>query len=101
MAVTKIDSSNISSSGVNAGSYTTANITVNEQGIITSASSGSATLADGSVTSAKLANSGVTAGSYTSANITVNEKGQITSAANGTGGGGTSGASSAYVWFFN
>jgi hypothetical protein len=40
MAVTKIDSSNISSSGVTAGSYTTANITVNEQGIITSASSG-------------------------------------------------------------
>jgi hypothetical protein len=42
MAVTKIDSSNISNSGVTPGSYTAANITVNEQGIVTSASSGSA-----------------------------------------------------------
>jgi hypothetical protein len=42
MAVTKIDSSNISSSGVTPGSYTAANITVNAQGIVTSASSGNA-----------------------------------------------------------
>lgn len=53
-----ISSPNMATSGVSAGSYPLANITVNSKGIITAASSGTigtAQIVDGAVTAAKLA----------------------------------------------
>jgi len=91
----------ISNTGVSAGSYTLASITVNSQGQVTSASNGSAGagtvqqintgtgLTGGPITSTgtvSIANTAVTPGSYTTANITVNAQGQITAAASGSGG---------------
>jgi hypothetical protein len=95
--VTTSGTLHIDDTGVVADSYTSANITVNAQGQILTASNGN----DGTVHSItagtgltpititdtgtiNIANTGVVADSYTSANITVNAQGQITSASNGT-----------------